>query len=158
VHLVRGALPAPGGRPLLTLVIGLGNDWRRDDAAGLEVARRIGATTVREPSRLLDAWRGAGSVVVVDAVRSGAEPGRVHRVDAVAVALDPSVFGVSTHHVGLAGAIELARELGRLPAALIVYGIEGHDFTAGRGLSPAVERAVVHVAEELRSATVGSPR
>jgi hydrogenase maturation protease len=155
---VRGALPAPGGRPALTLVIGLGNDWRHDDAAGLEVARRIGATTVREPSRLLDAWSGAGTVVVVDAVRSGSAPGRIHRVDAVAAPLDPGVFGVSTHHLGLAEAIELARALGRLPPALLVYGIEGRDFTAGRGLSPEVGRAVGHVAEELRTATVGSPR
>ena len=31
--------------------------------------------------------------------------------------------------------MELARELDRLPARLVVYGIEGEDFEAGEGLT-----------------------
>jgi hypothetical protein len=38
-------------------------------------------------------------------------------------------------------AIELARALGQLPPRLIVYGVEGADFTAGEGLSLDVEKA-----------------
>ena len=39
-------------------------------------------------------------------------------------------------------AVELARELDRLPRRLVVYGIEGESFEAGEGLSPAVETTV----------------
>ena len=38
VHLLRDALPDAGGRSRMK-VIGIGNEWRSDDAAGLEVAQ-----------------------------------------------------------------------------------------------------------------------
>jgi hydrogenase maturation protease len=135
------------------LVVGLGNEWRRDDAAGLEVARRVpGAVTVREPTQLLDAWEGRDAVIVVDAVRAGAAPGTTARLDALAAPLPVELFATSTHHVGVAEAVELGRTLGRLPRALAVYGIEGADFSAGKGLTPEVERAVARLAAELQSA------
>jgi hydrogenase maturation protease len=142
----------------VTLVIGIGNSWRRDDAAGLEVARRLRPLAPAEvsideregePAGLLDAWHGAESAVIVDAVRSGASPGTVHRFDAVTAPLPAATFGHSTHALGLAEAVELGRALGRLPTHLIVYGIEGDRFDAGAGLSPAVDRAVDDLCESL---------
>ena len=61
------------------VVIGIGNEYRRDDGAGLVVARRIRAAApglrVREESgegaALIEAWRGAEIVVLCDAVHSG---------------------------------------------------------------------------------------
>ena len=47
-------------------------------------------------------------------------------------------FGASsTHALGLADAVELARSLGRLPQRVVVYGIEGAAFEFGNGLSAA---------------------
>lgn len=135
--------------PDRTLVIGAGNELRRDDAAGLVVARRVSARTgidVREVrgdlTGLADVWEGAARVVVVDAARSGAAAGTVHRFDATREPL-PAAFGHgSTHAMGVAEAVELARALGRMPASLIVYGIEGSDFSAGEGLSEPVASAL----------------
>jgi hydrogenase maturation protease len=141
------------------LVVGVGNAWRRDDAVGLAVARRLagelpGAVTVLEcegePLGLLDAWEGADVVLVVDAVSSGAEPGTVHRLDA-ASPLPAALFRGSTHALGVAEAVELGRALGRLPSRLAVYGVEGERFEAGEGLTPAVERAAEQLAAELRA-------
>lgn len=132
-------------------VIGVGNRWRGDDAAGLVAAERIrdlapeGADVVQlegEPVSLLDAWEGTGAALVVDAVSSGAPPGTVHRVDALTDHLPEPLAGPSTHTLGLAEAIELARALDRLPARLVVIGIEGERFEAGEGLSAAVEDAI----------------
>ena len=137
------------------LVLGIGNDWRGDDGAGLEVARRLRAVGVRavgrggEPSSLLDAWEDEAEVILVDAVSSGAAPGTVHRLDARAGPLPPRLFGASTHHLSVADAIELGRCLGRLPQRLELYGIEGERFQAGRGLTPQVRRAVDEVTAEL---------
>ena len=146
--------PEPG------LVVGLGNAARRDDAAGLIAARRLGALglVAREhegdPVALLELWRGAESVVVIDAVRSGAAPGTVHRLDASCAPLPAGLRGsTSTHAVGLAEAIELARALGRLPGRLLVYGIEGARFEAGTGLSPPGEAAVDSVVAGLLGRT-----
>ena len=138
------------------LVIGAGNELRRDDAAGLETARRcadVPGVEVREArgdmTSLADLWDATDRVVVVDAARSGAAPGSVHRFDATSVPL-PAAFGRgSTHALGVADAVELARALGRLPARLIVYGIEGEDFSAGEGMSEAVVRGVEDAATRI---------
>ena len=139
----------------MTLVIGVGNEWRRDDAAGLVVARRLRGTGVRvleqegEPTALLEAWHGAEQALVIDAVSSGAEVGTIHRLDARAEKLPAELFRGSTHAFSVAEAVELGRALDRLPESLLIYGIEGGDFAAGTGLSPEVERAVDELVGEL---------
>jgi hydrogenase maturation protease len=133
------------------LVIGVGNAYRRDDAAGLVIARRLREETgdaimVHEErgagADLIDVWQDAAVVILLDAVSSGATPGTIVRFDARAQPLPAPFFRSSTHAVGVAEAIELARALGALPPRLIVYGVEGADFTAGEGLSLDVEKAV----------------
>ena len=149
-------------------VIGVGNRWRSDDAAGLHVARRLledgpaGADVLEregEPAGLIEAFAGTEALVVVDAVSSGSPPGTIHRVEAGEAALPAEVFGASTHLLGLAEAIELARALGRLPKRVVVYGIEGRVFEAGEQLSPevedAVERVAIAVREEVERCTNG---
>src|SRR5271157_6650837 len=152
------------GQPSI-VVIGVGNEYRGDDGAGVAVARRLraqfpGGVTILEESgegaSLIQAWQGAAWVMLVDAVRSSAPPGTIHRLDARAEPMPTGFFNYSTHAFSVAEAVELARSLDRLPPYLIVYGIEGENFAAGVGLSAAVERAVEvvveRVAEEVRSA------
>jgi hydrogenase maturation protease len=138
------------------VVIGVGNLLRGDDGAGLAVARRVRAAGIvviayeGEPVGLIEAWSeaGAGAVVLVDAVSSGIAPaGSVHRFDASSAAL-PAAWSrsTSTHALGVAEAIELARAVGRLPRFVVAIGIEGAAFELGAGLSPAVEAVVDEVA------------
>lgn len=135
------------------LVIGVGNPFRRDDAAGRIAVRRLRGRGVTVEARehdgegtsLMESWQGADVVVLIDATSSGGPPGTVHRFDGGAGPLPAVVRRDSTHAVGLPEALELARTLGRLPPRLIVYGIEGRAFDAGEGLSPEVERAVDEV-------------
>ena len=142
-------------------MIGVGNSFRGDDAAGREVARRVrervpdGLEVVvceLEPTRLIDAWAEADAALVVDAVASGAEPGTVHRFDASTEALPSREFRSSTHALGIGETIELARAIGKLPARIVVLGVEGETFGSGTELSDAaregVERAVELVLEE----------
>lgn len=82
---------------------------------------------------------------------SGAPPGTIHGRDAGAL----SQLG-STPSFGVADAIELARVLGRLPARLDVYAIEGADFGHGEGLTSSVIEAVGELVQSLRTA-VRSP-
>jgi hydrogenase maturation protease len=146
------------------LVLGAGNSFRRDDAAGLAAARRLrrrlsGDVRVLERegdlASLLEDWGAADDVVIIDATSSGVTPGTVRRFEAHARCL-PAVFSrVSTHAFGVAEAIELARALGRLPARVVVYGIEGRDFAAGEGLSPEVAAAVDEVVERVEQEAAG---
>jgi len=137
----------------MNAVIGVGNPDRGDDAAGREVARRLRLecpqdVTVMECEgildTLLDAWRGAERAVVVDAV-TGPAPGRIHRFDAVKGPLPAAFASTSTHGLGLAEAIELARALNTLPDRLVVYAIEGRSFALGAPISPEVDRAIERV-------------
>lgn len=95
-----------------------------------------------EPTRLLDLWAGLDTVVVVDAVRSGAAPGTLHRVDAGAGPLPRDVGLASTHAMGIADALELGRSVGRAPARVVVLGLEGGSFVPGERLTPSVEAAL----------------
>jgi hydrogenase maturation protease len=144
-------------RPVPVVVIGVGNDLRADDAAGLEIARRlreepgIGVTAYQgEAINLLELWSGADAVVVVDTVRTGAATGTIHRFDATSDPLPLRLQGSSSHSIGVAEAIELARTLGTLPQRVIVYGVEGARFALARELSDEVKRAINPVADAVQ--------
>jgi hydrogenase maturation protease len=139
-------------------VIGVGNRWRGDDAAGLEVAGLVrgmlpDAVEVLqregEPIDLIDAWQDADAVWVADAVSSGAQAGVLYRLDVHDHELPVELFRGSTHHLGLADAVELARTLDRLPPRAVVYGVEAASFEPGQGLSPAVRDGVQEAARRI---------
>lgn len=134
-----------------TIFIGVGNPFRSDDGVGAAVVRRLRGEVppgvkVQEESgdgtELLEAWKDADCVILVDAVLSGAPPGTIHRLDAREEKLPTWFSHSSTHSFGVAEAIELARAMGDLPPRLVVYGIEGLDFSPGTELSPEVAEVI----------------
>jgi hydrogenase maturation protease len=148
----RSALRPPEPR---TLIIGVGNPHRGDDAAGLLTARLLRdrcpadvevIESTGETAELIDLWNGADLVVLIDAVSTDAPPGTVLRF---AVGIDPLPAGFtsfSTHAFGLAEAIALAETLGRLPTQLIVFGIAGSHFETGASIDPTVAAALAEAA------------
>ncbi len=147
------------GENVLMRIICCGNPDRGDDGAGALVARRLrelGIETVTrtgEASELVEAWRGADHVVVVDAVETGAPAGTVWQWDGPQASF-PSHPSTSTHGLGLAKAITLARVLDRLPERLQVYGIEGRRFEPGTEVSPEVKLAVEEVVRRITESTM----
>lgn len=147
-------------------IIGIGNEWRGDDAVGLLAARRLQGVLGNRAevveagvagAELLELMKGAGAVVLIDAVRSRQAPGTIHRLDASAGPIAPELFPRSTHAVGVAEALELARALGVLPKRVVVYGIEAGDTEVGHPLSPQVSHALNEVIELVRRETEASP-
>ena len=129
------------------VVIGIGNKYRSDDGAGLLIANRLkemvsnGAKIVEhdgEFTKLIDSWENMDKVIIVDATSSGNIPGTISRFDVSEKPLPSNLFHYSTHSYSIAETIELARTLNKLPGILIVYGIEGKDFTNGTNLSTEV--------------------
>ena len=144
------------------LIIGLGNDYRGDDAVGRVLARKLQAIAgdnVRvleesgEGAALMESWKSGDFVILIDAVHSGGAAGTVHRFDAATQPVPGSFFHYSTHAFSVAEAVELARALNQLPPRLIVFGIEGKNFDSRVGLSPevrvAAEEVFCRVKEEL---------
>jgi len=137
------------------LVIGIGNEFRGDDAVGLVVARRLRAHAgpgleAREASgeatELMRLWEGRSRVVVVDAMRSGRPPGTIARFDARERWHDTAGGRfASSHALGLPEAVALANALDALPGSLVVLGVEGGAFDAGAPMTPAVQAAAGQV-------------
>lgn len=132
------------------LVIGIGNPFRRDDGVGVYVAKAIAAAALDgievriesgEGGSLMELWKGAERVVIIDAVRSDSAPGKIHQIDASRHQVPSDFFHYSSHAFGLAEAIELAKALGELPPEVTVLGIEGQDFSTGTALTGDVEQA-----------------
>ncbi|MEV0173609.1 hydrogenase maturation protease [Streptomyces sp. NPDC050803] len=142
-------------------VIGVGNEFRRDDGVGWAVIARLReralpadavlATCDGDPGRLIGLWEGARLAVVVDAAHAHpGSPGRVHRLVLDSGRL-PQPSATSSHGLGLGEAVELARVLDLLPERLVVYAVEGTDSDYGTGLSPAVTAAVDPLAEAVEA-------
>ncbi len=137
------------------LVIGVGHPDCGDDAAGPLVARRLRALGLRalelpgEATGLMNAWEGEQDVILVDATLTGAPPGSIQIWDAASAPLTRESFRCSTHGIGVAEAVELARILGRLPGRMRIYGIEGRRFGPGQPLSAEVAAAIEETARRI---------
>lgn len=129
-------------------MIGVGSP-QGDDAVGLHVAERLATRALpagvrviardRPGVALLDDLAAAPAVVLVDALRGGEAPGRVCIVREEALA---RARAASSHALGVAETLALARALGRPLPALRVVGIEIADAAPGDALSPPVARAL----------------
>jgi len=143
-----------------TLIIGIGNRYRGDDAFGCIVAAELARFSLSrvhciehdgEPAALIDCWQGAEKVVLIDAVSSGTEAGKIFRFNLALQSLPEEFNLYSTHAFGVPQAVELARVLKKLPPEISFIGVEGECFDAGEGLSPALSKAKDAVIGEILS-------
>ena len=155
----RGIQAIPNARGIRNIrIIGCGNPERGDDGAGLLVVQGLREPGIEaeehsgEASSLMELWAGADAVILIDAVSSGKPPGVITVLDASAGPIPISLPRSSTHHWGVAEAVELARALHRLPARLLIYGIEGRCFELGSSPSLEVMKAMSKVVEEICAA------
>ena len=77
----------------------------------------------RPGPRLIEHMRGASTVILVDAVKSGAAAGTLHRLEGRDLNR-AMVHRTSTHGFGLEETLQLAERLGELPPHLLLMGIE----------------------------------
>ncbi len=162
-------MTAPSSHPAAPVVVAaLGSQYRRDDGAGPAVAASVAGlldgvrvvAPLGDPLDLLGAWDGAGLAVVIDAVRTGSRPGTISVLEltpnGTGATSDPQRAGgsadrhaTSSHGIGLAGVLRLARAVGRAPDRVVVVGIEGGEFGQGAGLSAEVAAAIPRAAHEV---------
>jgi hydrogenase maturation protease len=144
-------------------VIGCGNLNRLDDGAGVEVlqrlqARGLGADAQRirllatgtDGMATMFAARGCRSLIIVDACRSGSEPGAVFEVpgDELQQRYQPSLnlHDFRWDHALYAG-MQIFRE--QFPTDVVVLLIEAQTTELGMGLSERVSSAVAKVTDRV---------
>jgi len=143
-------------------VIGVGSP-HGDDWLGWELAERLRASDAlaewheqieislhdRPGAALLQAWRGTGLVILLDSVRSGAAPGKVHRFDTAQLTAQPR--SLATGGFGVAEAVQLAVALDALPEAVQFFGIEIDPTNNEMRLSDAVHEALPELVGEIET-------
>ena len=141
-----------------TLLIGVGNAFRGDDAVGIYVAKQLASQGLAdivvevqsgEGAALIERWRAHRRVFLIDAIAPHGSPGQIHRIEAHKEPITIRLSHTSSHGFGVLEAIELSRALEKLPEELIVYGVEGVCFDKGAELSEAIEAAANLVVEQI---------
>ncbi|SBW23553.1 hydrogenase maturation protease [Protofrankia symbiont of Coriaria ruscifolia] len=161
------------------LLVGCGNVLRRDDGVGPVLIRHLWERGVPDGVQIVDGgtagmdvafrMRGARRVVIIDAARTGAQPGTIYRVPGPELADLPPLEGLHTHAfrwdhaLALANWLEgqrrrdhvsFARPEGQVPGSLeadaypddvTVFLIEAECVDAGWELSAAVRHAMEEV-------------
>jgi hydrogenase maturation protease len=144
-------------------VIGCGNPNRSDDGVGPEVVRALrarGAIADGAGVSLLDAGtdgmavifgaRGCRTLIIIDACRSGSEPGAIFEVPGTELEqqYQPSLnlHDFRWDHALFAGRKMLCDDF---PADVTVLLIEAETTDFGISLSPAVSRATVKVVDRV---------
>ncbi len=142
-----------------TLVLGLGNPLLRDDAVGLMVAEQLKPLLADRADievdvdywgglRLMERMVGFERAIVIDAIQSGAEPGKLHILSPGEL---PTQRSSSAHDVNLLTALKLGRQADAvLPTneRITLLGIEATDtINFGEDLTPEVAAAIPHVIE-----------
>ncbi len=141
----------------MIVVIGIGQTLRGDDGAGIQAVQRWQAANPATASHpqlrveleelpglsLLDRLSGADAAILVDAVRSGAPPGCLHRLELSDLdAFRPE--SDSAHGWGVAETLYLGRLLDseNLPGIIVLIGIEAGAMRLGDALSREVTGAL----------------
>jgi len=136
----------PGQSSLNVLVLGLGNILLSDEGVGVKAVEELqnrfdcsdaveivdGGTMGLE---LLPYFEERSHILIVDAVKSGHEPGTITRIE------DPPAFlqeKTSPHQIGLPDVLRIAAITDRLPRNVVLLGIEPKQLSTGLDLSADV--------------------
>ncbi|MCA9261641.1 MAG: hydrogenase maturation protease [Planctomycetales bacterium] len=148
-------------RRVEVLIIGCGNILCGDDAAGPVLIRRMWEIGLPPAVHCADGgtggmdvafqMRGVPHVVLVDACRTGSQPGTLFEVPGSEVERLPPLAGINLHAFRWDHAIAFARWLlkGDYPDKVTAFLIEGEKFGVGDPLSEAVNQSVDRLVERL---------
>ncbi|MCF7876494.1 hydrogenase maturation protease [Candidatus Bipolaricaulota bacterium] len=143
-------------------VLGIGNTLKGDDGIGVVLVNELkkgefpGEVEFHEVGtsgmNILHYLEGLDKAVIVDALRSGGDPGdsiffRPEEVDS-----DISVR--STHDANLLEAIELSETLGERPEKIIIMGVIPDDMSIRDGLSPLLQNKLPDLVKKLREKVI----
>jgi hydrogenase maturation protease len=133
------------------LVIGVGNRFRSDDAVGLVVAAHLQNHDLppqveivqagTDEFGLIEHFKTAEHVVVIDAVSTSKPPGTINIFTADKVKMIPTAGNMALHGFGLADVIALAGKL-KISPRITIVGIEPQSMELGEKLSRVVASQV----------------
>lgn len=142
------------------LILGVGNQYRRDDAVGIEVVKRLQQQKLPNAElvvggvdglALFDIVTNYQRAIIVDAVEMAAIPGTVKLFTPAEAKINIRGDALSTHGFGIAEVIKLLEELG-IKTTIKVIGIQPEDISYGEGLTAKVNNKIPELVEMVKCA------
>ena len=144
-------------------VVGVGNRLLRDDGVGprvidvLERSLDAPSETVRLYDAgttgffALEALSGCDRAIVVDAIRTGKEPGTIREYRFKDGGFDDEVPQVTMHDVSFTEALTFARDVYELPDDVRIIGVEPGSLNTGLELTDPVREAIPEILDRIAS-------
>ncbi|MBE9536278.1 MAG: HyaD/HybD family hydrogenase maturation endopeptidase [Proteobacteria bacterium] len=138
------------------LILGVGNILMRDEGIGVRVIEAIQENyDLPDNIQLLDGGTAGYTlidymddfdrIIIIDAVRSGSQPGDICRLSPEDIAGEKRLK-MSGHKIELPELLALGQKLGKLPETTLI-GIEPEDISWGMELTPALKSAITAIIE-----------
>jgi len=142
--------------PYRIVILGIGNVLLSDEGVGVHVASEIakmdlpsGVSVIEggtDGFRLLNVITEADRLIIIDAVKGGADPGSIYCFDIDEVRSCPSGFKTSVHQIGILEVIDLSGLIGKTPRTTVI-GIEPKSLDMAMELSPEIREKVPRIIE-----------
>jgi hydrogenase maturation protease len=137
------------------LVFGVGNLLRSDDGVGLHVIEALRKEEIKDKIDLiealsgldiLDAIKGYDRIILVDAIKTGGEPGTIYKLSLEDIQDKHTNHSFSTHlNMDLQTMLELGNRLfpGKIPKDIRIIAVEVEDVTTiSDRCTPKVRKAI----------------
>lgn len=144
-----------------TLVLGIGNLLLQDEGAGVRAVEQFARNyLIPEGVELLDGGtsgiellhyiRGRDTVIIIDVVKWGKQPGTIFRIEGEEV---PALFQkkISPHQLGLSDLLATALLTGQMPRKVVLLGIEPKTVDTGLELSDEIGRNMEQLVDMIAS-------
>jgi len=141
-----------------TLILGLGNPNLKDDSIGIRIVEmlrgKVDADTDFLTTTCFDViYRilGYDRVIIVDAIKTGKEPGTIHVLDVDELFVSYKFDG--SHSLDLATSIKIGYEIfgDEMPKDIKIVAVEVEDVDFGYECSEKVKKSVSKVVEIIKS-------
>jgi hydrogenase maturation protease len=128
------------------VVLGLGNLLMSDEGIGVRLVQQLYHSADEFPAvDFVDAGTGGLAVlhhiqdrskaIIIDCAYMGEPPGAIKKFAPCEVVSTKTIANLSLHEADLLGTIDMARQLGRCPGEIIIFGIEPQVVEPGCELS-----------------------
>jgi len=145
------------------VIMGLGNPLFQDEGLGVHCIARLADADFHEQAELIDGGtdslallgvvEAAKHLLVIDAIDTDAPAGTICRVNGDEIPL-MMAGRMSAHQIGFQEVLALASLRGKLPAELILIGVQPESLDWGTELTHTVTAAIPAVIEMVRQQLV----
>jgi hydrogenase maturation protease len=141
-------------------IIGIGNEFRGDDASGILIARKLKkdfpTLDIIEFSEselnLIDHFKDVDLLILIDAIDDqNGEVGSVKKYSLNQNSEIASLNFYSSHTFSLSDVINLAKQIDLLPERIIIFGIVSSNFQMGSNISFDIEKIYPEIKKEIQT-------